>query len=115
MLVHSKHFDTEKSRHLSLDEFSLPELRILLEKQTRLLSSPQILRQLPDRGERIKQYISSVERAIADRESYEAAIQAMGDLKIEETSPSVTSPLASPSAKSARNLSYNIGEHTACS
>ena len=114
MSVNSKYFDTEKCKKLSLEEFSLPELRLLLNKQTKLFGNPQILKCLPDRGEKIKQYISSIEQAIAVRENYEAAIQAMSGLKIEEThasvsSPLVSSPLASPT-KSARVLSNNIGE-----
>ncbi|KAI6660822.1 hypothetical protein LOD99_13549 [Oopsacas minuta] len=108
MLVKSKYFDTEKWKKLSLEELSCSELKILLEKQNKLINNSKIINNLPDRGEKIRQYISTIEEAIQVRRNYEEAVQAFSELKIEENKSSLCSPLSTPTTNSPRVLSDNI-------
>lgn len=112
LLVKSKFFGTEDIKNPSLDRLSCSELKILLERQHKLLSNSTIVSNLPDGGDKIRLYISRLEEAIQVRGTYEDAVQALSELKIEERSP-LHCPPTTPNTSARRSVSDSIGESVA--
>ena len=110
LLVKSKFFDTEDIKNPSLDSLSCSELKILLERQQKLLSNSTIVNNLPDKGNKIRLYILTLEEAIQVRGNYEEAVQGLSELKIEETKSPQHSPLTNPNTNARRSLSDDMGE-----
>ena len=109
LLVKSKFSDTEDIKNPSLDRLSCSELNILLERQRKLLNNSTIVNNLADKGAKIRLYISTLEEAIQVRGTYEETLQAISELKIEETKSPLHSPQAN-SPKVRRSLTDDTGE-----
>ena len=95
----------DKSKKHSLDDLTLSDLKVLHSRQTKLLSNPTIAKNLPDGGDRLRQHLSNIERTMELKERYDDAVQALGELKIEESQ----SPISNPTAKSRVSTSDRIG------
>lgn len=79
-----KYSFNENEKNLDLNKLTLRDLKLLEERQLKVLNNSRIVKNLPDGGDKIRLYLSKIKETIEVKFNFNQTIEAFSNLKVTE-------------------------------